>query len=103
MRTILLAWGLVCLLIAVALVAWGAAPLILIAYLLANGAGVIAAVLLERRGYRPKVDRSRGQWELTGERFVDPSSGHLIEVLYNPQTGQRDYADTERKPGDARS
>lgn len=97
MRAILLGWGLLCLTLALVLIALGAAPLIVVAYLLVNGIGVTTAVLVERRGYRPRIDRDRGRWERTGERFIDPSSGHLIEVLYNPQTGQRDYVDTERE------
>jgi hypothetical protein len=60
------------------------------------GAGVILAIVLlfERRGYRPKVDRLAGRWEQTSERFIDPVSGHVIEVRYNPDTGERDYVDT---------
>ncbi len=57
-------------------------------------AGLLAlALAFERRGYRPRVDRASGHWESTGERFVDPTSGHLIEVRYNPDTGERDYID----------
>lgn len=59
------------------------------------GAGVIVtlALLFERRGYRPRVNRANGQWESTDERFIDPTSGHLIEVRYNPESGERDYVD----------
>lgn len=32
-----------------------------------------------------------GQWQATGERFVDPSTGTLTEVTFNPQTGERSY------------
>lgn len=63
-------------------------------YLIIMGAILVVALLIERRGYRPTVDRSSGHWEATGERFVDPTSGHLIEVRYNPETGERDYVDT---------
>jgi hypothetical protein len=34
-----------------------------------------------------------GQWELTGERFIDPTTKRLMEVRYNPATGQRAYVD----------
>lgn len=64
--------------------------------LLVVGAGLALALLFERRGYRPRVSRSIGHWEETSERFVDPVSGHLIEVRYNPETGERDYVDTGR-------
>jgi hypothetical protein len=36
-------------------------------------------------------------WQSTGERFVDPSTGALTEVTYNPQTGERSYQTTESK------
>ncbi len=61
--------------------------------LLGSGLVVSLALIFERRGYRPQVNRSVGRWEATSERFVDPVSGHLIEVLYNPDTGERDYVD----------
>jgi len=61
--------------------------------LLATGVIVVLALLFERRGYRPDVNRAQGPWEETSERFVDPVSGHLIVVRYNPETGERDYVD----------
>jgi hypothetical protein len=62
----------------------------LVFYLGVNGAIVIAALLFERGRYRPKI-MPGGKWEETGERFVDPSTGHLMKVRYDPQTGARDY------------
>ena len=62
----------------------------LVFYLFINGAIVIAALLLERGRYRPTIPAT-GRWEETGERFVDPSTGQLMKVRYNPQTGARDY------------
>ena len=60
------------------------------------GVGVILtlALLFERHGYRPKINRAAGHWEQTNERFIDPVSGHVIEVRYNAETGERDYIDT---------
>lgn len=56
------------------------------------GIGVLFAVgVLFERHYRTRVDTNRGTWQKTGERFVDPTSGKLVEVRYNPQTGERDY------------
>ena len=52
------------------------------------------ALLFERRGYRPRVRRAAGHWEKTDERFIDPSTGHVIVVMYNAETGERDYVDT---------
>ena len=67
--------------------------LVLAIYLVVGGVVLAGSIVLERRGYRPRVDRTRGRWQLTGERFVDPSSGRLMEVRYNPDTGERDYVD----------
>jgi ABC-type branched-subunit amino acid transport system substrate-binding protein len=58
--------------------------------------GAYALVLLvllafERSRYRPKVDRSSGQWQPTGETFVDPATGEKTVVYYNARTGERDY------------
>ena len=52
---------------------------------------LLLGLVFERRGYRPKVDATRGIWERTGERFVDPESGVLTDVYYNASTGQRNY------------
>jgi hypothetical protein len=59
-------------------------------YLFVNGAVVIAALLFERGRYRPPGSAS-GPWQETAERFVDPTTGQLMKVRYNPQTGARDY------------
>jgi hypothetical protein len=62
----------------------------LVLYLFANGAIVLVAILFERGRYRSPAS-SQGPWQETGERFVDPSTGQLTKVRYNPQTGERDY------------
>jgi hypothetical protein len=67
--------------------------LVLAIYLVVGGALLASSIVLERRGYRPRVDHTRGRWQRTGERFVDPSSGRLMEVRYNPDTGEREYVD----------
>jgi hypothetical protein len=67
--------------------------LVLAIYLVVGGAVLAGSIVLERKGYRPRVDQARGRWQRTGERFVDPSSGRLVEVHYNPDTGERDYVD----------
>jgi hypothetical protein len=63
-----------------------ATPLFIIGVLLAVG------TVFEARRYDPKP-HGQGTWEKTGERFVDPSTGKMTEVRYNPQTGERDYID----------
>jgi hypothetical protein len=69
----------------------------LVLYLFVNGAVVVAAVLFERGRYHPAVTTG-GPWQETGERFVDPTSGQLMKVRYNPQTGARDYVPVEPNP-----
>jgi len=51
----------------------------------------VAAVLFERWRYTKNFVKKGGQWQPTGERFTDPTTGVLTEVYYNAQTGQRDY------------
>jgi hypothetical protein len=68
-------------------------------YLLVGGAVLLGGIVFERSRYRPRIDRERGDWQTTGERFVDPSSGRLVDVRYNPATGQRDYVDAEAGDG----
>ena len=53
------------------------------------GALILLGTLLER-SYRSRRATSAA-WQRTGERFVDPVSSKLTEVLYNPQTGERSY------------
>lgn len=64
-------------------------------YLLIEGGIVVVAVVFEPWRYLPAVNRNKGHWQATGERFMDPTSGKLVEVYYNPDTGERDY----RSPG----
>jgi len=66
-------------------------------YLAINGLVIIGAILFERSGYRTNADRTRGKWQPTGERFNDPTSGQIVEVYYNPQTGERDYRESDPK------
>ncbi|WP_236600751.1 hypothetical protein [Ktedonobacter sp. SOSP1-85] len=70
------------------------ATLWLVLYLAVNGFILIGAMLLERQRYRTRVDRTQGYWQPTGERFIDPASKRLMEVFYNPATGERDYRET---------
>jgi len=58
--------------------------------------GVFGALVLIGTFFEGR-DRSRratgSGWETTAERFVDPTSGKLVEVRYNPQSGERAYVD----------
>lgn len=55
------------------------------------GALVLIGTFFEGH-YRARRATGSG-WQSTAERFVDPTSGKLIEVRYNPQTGERAYVD----------
>jgi hypothetical protein len=94
LRRALIAYGVLCLIVAAILFAVHA-TIILVVYLAINGLLIVGGILFERRGYRSRVDRTRGKWQPTGERFMDPTTGRLVEVYFNQQTGERDY----REPG----
>jgi hypothetical protein len=59
--------------------------------LLLDGLLIICGVVFEKQRYRPKIDTRSGAWTHTGEKFKDPTTGKLMEVLFNPTTGERDY------------
>jgi hypothetical protein len=65
--------------------------------LFAWGSLVLLALLMERWRYRPKASvaaRADAQnWQATGERFVDPDSGRLMQVYFHAKTGERRYED----------
>jgi hypothetical protein len=90
LRRIIIAYGLLCLVGAVVLFALHV-TIVLVIYLAVNGLLIVGGILFERRGYRPRVSQSSGNWEKTGERFIDPTTKREVEVYYNPQTGERDY------------
>jgi hypothetical protein len=89
LRRLILVYGILAIIGAVALAAAGILTG-LVFYLLVNGVIVVAALLFERGRYRPQVTEG-GRWQETGERFIDPSTGQLMKVRYNPQTGARQY------------
>ena len=63
------------------------------------GAAVLLGVLFEARRYRNRTDsQDRAGWQDTDERFIDPTSGHLMQVRFNPATGERDYVDLGLPP-----
>jgi hypothetical protein len=53
---------------------------------------VSVRVLVERWRYKPLAnDRPGRDWQMTPERFVDPESGRLVTVFFNPATGAQRY------------
>ncbi len=68
--------------------------------------GLFVAVFLIRflfrsGGYkRQPLDAPPGRdWNFTGERFVDPKSGEMIEVWYCPRNGERAYVGARSRGG----
>jgi hypothetical protein len=58
---------------------------------LVTGVVVLIGTLLERWRYRRIEEPPKGQWQRTGEKFLDPSTGDPIEVMFDPRTGERRY------------
>jgi hypothetical protein len=53
---------------------------------------LLFALVVERWRYKPLKGRPPGpDWVPTNERFVDPESGKLVTVFYQPATGERRY------------
>lgn len=70
----------------VALWATGAGPALLI-----MGLVVLVTVLVERGyGHLTRVPLG-GNWRPTDEKFVDPESGELVTVWFDPASGERRY------------
>ena len=61
--------------------------------LLIVGGLVVLSLFFEGR-YRTAQTPTQ-PWEPTGEKFIDPGTGKMVEVDYDPQTGERRY----REPG----
>ncbi len=59
-------------------------------YLFISGSVSTVGVLVERWRYTPPPPRI-GNWQDTGERFLDPGSGKFVQVYFNPETGERHY------------
>ena len=66
--------------------------------LLFGGVFLLFAIFGEARRYGAKKTANAGPWQATGERFTDPTSGKLMEVCDNPQTGQREYQEVNASP-----
>jgi hypothetical protein len=63
------------------------------------GVMFIFGALYERVSYKTPLARAPGRGFIaTPERFVDPSSGRLVEVHVKPATGERAYVDIGPAP-----
>jgi hypothetical protein len=62
------------------------------------GAILAGGVLVERWRYQLLADDRPGRdWQATPERFVDPETGRLVTVFFNPATGERRYVAGDEK------
>jgi hypothetical protein len=91
LRWVIIGWGLLYLIGAAVLLFVVHATLWLVLYLAVSGVLLVSALLLERKRYSTRVEQTQAGWQQTGERFVDPTSQQLLEVFYNPVTGEREY------------
>ena len=74
----------------------GNEKLFLAGYLLVNSGIIVSGVLFERRRYQPKVS-NKNDWQPNGERFIDHTTGKLMEVHSHPKSGERDYREVTPK------
>jgi hypothetical protein len=61
------------------------------------GVIVLIGTLFERWRYRRIEEPLMGNWRRTGEQFIDPSSGEPVEVMFNPDSGERRYIARESR------
>lgn len=61
------------------------------------GVVILLAVALERWRYQKNAGPMTGDWEATDERFVDSESGQVMQVMYQPSTGERRYIPAQEK------
>jgi hypothetical protein len=60
-------------------------------WLLVNGLIFTLGTVFERWRYKPTKSRQAARGLPTGERFVNPKSGALMEVYYDAASGERSY------------
>lgn len=94
LKKLLIGLGILCFIAAAMLII--AHVYVFAGYLIVAGIVLVGSMLIERWRYRPKANMNQGAWQRTGERFRDPTTGKLVEVLYNPETGERQYREVER-------
>jgi hypothetical protein len=64
----------------------------LLPQLLFGGLLLVVGLAIERWRYKPLLRSGPDpRWKDTGERFVDPGSGQLTAVYFDPQQGERHY------------
>jgi hypothetical protein len=62
------------------------------------GLVVLLGTVFERWRYQSTAQQHPGgHWKSTGERFLDPSTGDPVDVLFDERSGERQYV--TRKSG----
>ncbi len=60
--------------------------------LVLGGLFLLIGLAIERWRYKPLEQRAPDpRWTDTGERFIDPQSGVLVAVYFDPTKGERHY------------
>ena len=62
------------------------------------GTLLVVATVFERWRYKWLNTAQHAKGTPTGERFHDPVSGKLVEVYYDPATGERSYVEVKGGP-----
>ena len=88
LRKLLLAIGI--LMLAIGLLMVFAQPANAFPLLLFGGLLTLSAVF-ERWRYKQPKTAAAARGSATGERFIDPETGALMEVYYDASTGERTY------------
>ena len=63
------------------------------------GGLLVLGTVFERWRYKWLNTAQHAKGAPTGERFHDPVSGKLVEVYYDPATGERSYVEVQGEPG----
>jgi hypothetical protein len=81
------------------LAAFDGAPLPVVLVPAFFGVLLLVGTLFERIHYKRLATGAPGRgWVETDERFVDPTTGRLVQVHFQPNTGQRTYVDIGEAP-----
>jgi hypothetical protein len=70
---------------------------VLLPQLIFGGLLLVVGLAIERWRYKPLLQGGPDpRWKDTGERFVDPGSGQLTAVYFDPRNGERHYVAMEK-------
>lgn len=84
--------GALLLLVAAIALLVGGVLAIFLPQLIIGGLFLIVGLAIERWRYKPvSANRPDPRWTDTGERFVDPETGVMTAVYFDPVNGERHY------------